>query len=54
MTTPIGLSYCIASVETERGSLGFAVDITGQDDSDLTEELCKPVDNLLTKYLGDL
>lgn len=54
MTTPIGLSYCIASVETERGALGFAVDITGQGGSDLAKELCTPVSDLLTKYLGEM
>ncbi|WP_239659422.1 hypothetical protein [Corynebacterium vitaeruminis] len=52
-TEPLGSSACIASVETEKGALGFVIDTTGQDEPDPQHRRCAPVNELLIDYLGE-
>lgn len=51
---PLGSSACIASVETEKGALGFVIDTTGQDEPDPKNRRCAPVNELLIDYLGEI
>ncbi len=53
-TNPIGLSYCIASVETPRGALGFITHIANQESTNLDDSDCKSANNLMTDYLGEM
>ena len=53
-TNPIGLSYCIASVETPKGALGFITHISEEKSTDFDETICKPVNELMTNYLGEI
>jgi hypothetical protein len=52
-TNPIGNSACIASIETEKGALGFIVDTTGEEDADPQDHRCAPANKVLVKYLGE-